>query len=448
MLNKLVKIKREKNFASLFANISVAALGLLSFMLLARQLDKNFFGEWILFLTLASFVDLLRFGMTNTSTVRLLSGASSERVKTLLGSSYKINLVLIAIIAIVCYSTYGILHIFSVENTNGYGLFLIWYPILGLFNMSWNNACSLFQAQQNFKRMMYVKLSNIGIFTVFLAFNYFFFNLGSNYIIGMFLSTNLLSSIWCISKKWDGLRYLRHQDKETVSELVHFGKYSMGTLIGSSLLKSADTFIIGLSPVMGASAIAMYAIPLKLTDMLGIPLRSLTMTAYPKMSKKVLQGDMDGARKTFYAYSGAITLIFIPIAIVCFMMAKFLIIFLGGKGYADQIDQLIVVFRIFTVYTVLLPVDRFCGVLLDSINKPKLNMIKVIVMTIANVVVNFIAVFAFNSLELVAIGTVLFTLIGISMGFYYLKHEMQIKFRYILPESIQFFKNIKSHFAN
>ena len=77
------------------------------------------------------------------------------------------------------------------------------------------------------------------------------------------------------------------QKKETTKELIDFGKYSMGTLIGSSLLKSADTFIIGLSPVLGSAGIAMYAIPLKLTDLLGIPLRSFAMTAYPRMSKKM-----------------------------------------------------------------------------------------------------------------------------------------------------------------
>lgn len=447
MLNKVNKIVREKNFASLTANISVAALGLLSFMLLARQLDKAFFGEWILFITLASFVDLLRFGLTNTSTVRQLSGAKGDQVKVLMGSSYKINLVIWVIITIVCYITLSAVY-FVVENkSSGYILFLQWYPLLALLNLSWNNASSLFQAQQYFSRMMWVKLANIGSFTAFLTVNYFLLHLGANYVIAAFLITNGIASVWCIIRKWDGLRFLKYQDKATIKELVSFGKYSMGTLVGSSLLKSADTFIIGLSPVMGATAIAMYAIPLKLTDLLGIPLRSLTMTAYPKMSGKIIHGDLEGARKTFYAYSGAITFAFIPIALVCFFMAEELIIFLGGKSYITNIDELTLVFRIFMAYTILLPIDRFTGVLLDSANKPKLNMFKVIVMTLANIIVNLVAVFVFNSLALVAIGTVTFTIIGILIGFYYLKKEMQIQPKRIIPESIHFFKSINSFFA-
>lgn len=447
MKKKIGNIIREKNFSSLASNITVAAMGLFSFMLLARQLDQAFFGDWILFLTLASFIDLLRFGLTSTSTVRLLSHANALRVKVLLGSSYRINLVLCIIITVVCYLLLAIIKWTDPTQSSGYILFLQWYPLLSFFNLSWNNACTLFQAQQNFKRMMYVKLSNIGIFTVFLTINYFFLKLGPEYIMGVFLGTNLLSSVWCIAKKWDGLRFLNYRNKETVNELVYFGKYSMGTLVGSSLLRSADTFIIGLSPVMGATAIAMYAIPLKLTDLLGIPLRSLTMTAYPKMSKKVIQGDMDGARSTFYAYSGAITIAFIPVALFCFVFAEELIVFMGGKSYAEHTGQLMVIFRIFTLYTILLPIDRFTGVMLDSVNKPRLNMYKVIVMTLANVIVDLIAVFVFNSLEWVAIGTVLFTIAGIFLGFYYLKREINIKSRYIIPESIHFFKNLNSYIA-
>ncbi|MEL6918577.1 MAG: oligosaccharide flippase family protein, partial [Bacteroidota bacterium] len=256
---------------------------------------------------------------------------------------------------------------------------------------------------------------------------------------------NLIASVWCTIKAWDGLFYLKHANKTTEKELINFGKFSMGTLIGSSLLKSADTLIIGMSPVLGSIGIAMYAIPLKLTDLLGIPLRSFTMTAYPRMSKKCIDGDMDGVRKTFYAYSGAITLLFIPVAIFCLVFAEHLILILGGEAYKEALPLLTTVFRIFTVYTLLLPIDRFTGVLLDSINRPKLNLYKVIFMTLANIVIDIIAVFIFQSLVVVAIGTVFFTLLGIFLGFYFLRREIQIKSTQILPEGVFFFKNLNTY---
>ena len=445
MLGKLKNIAREKNVSSLLTNMAIAFLGLVSFMLLTRQLSKEQFGDWVLFITLATFVDLLRFGLTRTSVVRLLSGADKASYKVFLGSSYKINLLLLALIMLVCWSVAGISMGLGMELNNGYDLFFTWYPVLAFFNLGWNTASALFQAEQNFNRMLWVRLSNVGLFVLFLILNMWVFQWGLLEILWVNLGVNLVSSTWCTLKKWDGLHYLKYADNKTEKELINFGKYSMGTLVGSSLLKSADTLIIGLSPVLGSAGIAMYAIPLKLTDLLGIPLRSFTMTAYPRMSKKSLAGDLEGVRKTFYAYSGAITLLFIPVALFCFVFAEPMILFLGGDEYQDALPLLTLVFRVFTVYTLLLPVDRFTGVLLDSIDRPKLNLYKVIFMTVANILIDFVAVFVFESLVAVALGTVFFTVLGIFLGFYFLRKEIQIQSRQILPEGIFFFKNLKTY---
>ncbi len=443
---KLHKILKEKNISSLLTNVLIAFFGLLSFMLLTRQLTKEMFGDWVLYVTLATFIDLLRFGLTRTSVVRLLSGAKKEDYNVLLGSSFKINLKLLLGIAVLFWGLSGIFFYFNISMNNGYRLFLIWYPLLALSNLSWNNACALFQAEQNFNRMLWVRFSNIGLFVIFLALNAWLLHWGILEILWVHLGVNFVSSIWCISKKWDGLLYLRSATKETQKELINFGKYSMGTLIGSSLLKSADTFIIGLSPILGSAGIAMYAIPLKLTDLLGIPLRSFTMTAYPKMSKLNLEGNLSAVRKTFYTYSGAITILFAPVALGAFILAEELVLFLGGAVYKDALQELTLIFRIFTLYSLLLPIDRFTGVLLDSINRPKLNLHKVILMATANIVVDFIAVFVFQSLVWVAIGTVLFTVIGIVLGLFYVKREIQVESKHIYTESIIFFKKLNTYF--
>lgn len=445
MLNKIRNIAREKNISSLVTNMVTAFLGLLSFMLLTRQLPKELFGDWVLFVTLSTFVDLLRFGLTRTSVVRLLAGVKKEEYKRLLGSSYRINLILLLPITLICYSILLTVNMLELMLPNGYLLFVTWYPVLAAFNLGWNNASALFQAQQNFMRMMYVRLSNVGLFVLFLLLNWWYLKLGLVAIVWIYLVVNLIASLWCTLKNWDGLGYVRFADKGTERELLHFGKFSMGTLVGSSLLKSADTLIIGLSPILGSAGIAMYAIPLKLTDLLGIPLRSFTMTAYPRMSKLCKEGDLTGLRKAFYGYSGAITLLFVPIALCCFIFAEELILVLGGAEYKDSMSLLILVFRIFTVYTLLLPVDRFTGVLLDSINKPHLNLHKVLFMTAANIIIDVIAVFVFHSLVLVAVGTVLFTLLGIFFGFYFLKKELQVQGKYILPEGIYFFRNLNTY---
>ncbi|WP_282777699.1 oligosaccharide flippase family protein [Phaeodactylibacter xiamenensis] len=447
LVSIIKKVLFEKNMSSLISNVSVAAAGLASFMLLARQLDKAAFGDWVLYVALASFIDLLRFGLTKTSAVRLLSGAAEEKQWAIMGTSFRINLWLLGAVALVCWPLAFWAQQAGTGISRGYLLFLQWYPILALFNMNWNNATSLFQAEQQFRRMMYVRLAATGSFVLFLAANGLYFKWGLMEILYAHLACNVLASLWTAFAKWDGMAYLGKATRPIQKELIDFGKYSMGTLVGSSLLKSADTFIIGLSPVMGSTAVALYAIPLKLTDLLGIPLRSFTMTAYPRMAKRYHEEDMAGVRKIFYGYTGAVTLLFIPVAVLCFILAEPLILFLGGSNYADSLPQVTLIFRIFTLYTLLLPIDRFSGVALDSINRPKVNLQKVVVMTIANVVIDLIGVFVFQSLEVVAIGTIVFTMIGIGIGMRELKRELQVQSRYIWTEGLAFFKNLKSFLA-
>ena len=183
----------------------------------------------MLFISLATFVDLLRFGLTRTASVRHLSGADALEKQRIMASAFRINLVLLLLLTSFCWGLWLMITLSGQTINNGYFLFLTYYPWLAVANIGWNNAMSLFQAEQNFSR------------------------------------------IWCLLKVWDGLYHFKIAQRKIEKELLNFGKYSMGTLISSSLLKSSDTFIIGMSPILGSVGIAMYAIPLKLTDLLGIP---------------------------------------------------------------------------------------------------------------------------------------------------------------------------------
>jgi len=314
---------------------------------------------------------------------------------------------------------------------------------LALFNLSWNNATSYFQAQQKFKEILIMRIFSSGSFVLFLIVNNLFFKVDLILIVFVFLITNLLPSAWAIVKKWDGLFFMRKSTRESTRKMLKFGKFSMGTLVGSSLLKSADTVIIGLSPVLGSVGVAQYAIPLKLTDLLGIPLRSFGVTAFPKMAQRSINNDLAGLKKVFYEYSGTITFLFIPLAIIGVIFAEPFVLFLGGNEFRDSVPLLATIFRIFAVYSILLPIDRFTGIALDSINRPHLNFYKVIVMTLANIVGDIIAVFIFKSLEAVAFVTVGFTFIGIVIGYWYLNKEVDLKFSYIFAGGWQFFRKIK-----
>lgn len=466
MANLASKILKNNNFLSLANNGLVAVLAFFSFMVLVRSLPTDDFGKWVLFLTTANFLDMLRFGITRTAMVRFLSGAKKEEGKKLIGSNYLINfvssIILIALTMVVNY------YFKDSVTDSGFSLFFQWFPLFAIVNLPFNNALSVLQARLRFDLILLIRIINVGIFMIFLLINYFYLKLGLLEITWVFIGTAVITSLITMIFNWDGIRYIFHAKTSTNKIILNFGKYTTGTLIGSNLLKSADTFIIGLSPFLGTTAVALYSIPLKLTEIIEIPVRSYAMTAFPGMSKASIEGKKDEVKRLYYQNAGGLLYMLIPVMIFCFIFAEEFVTILGGPEYTQTAG----VFRIFCFYGLLLPIDRLTGVALDSVNMPKQNFIKVIYMTLANIIGDGIMVFGIyyfvlaltgftllftgienidtfikliagytniTVLELVAVVTLLFSIIGILVGFNYLNKDLDLKFRNIFTGGISFF---------
>lgn len=447
------KIFSNNNFLSLANNALVAVFGFLSFILLVRILPQDVFGEWILFITAGNFIDMMRFGVTRTALVRFLSGAKEEEAHQLMGANNAINLISSLIIAVILYILFFFFTV-PIENS-GFGMFFKWYPLLSFLNLPFNNAQSVLQAQLKFDKMLWLRILNVGGFMIFLSINYFL-QYGIEVVLAAYLITTAISSIFSSLYNYDGIKYLFKSTKEASRKILNFGKYTTGTLIGSNLLKSSDTFIIGLSPFLGTLGVALYSIPLKLTEIIEIPVRSITATAFPDMSKASIEGDKDKVRQLFYQNTGFISICMVFLMIFCFIFAKPIVYIIGGEDYIITTS----IFRIFCVYGIFQPLDRFIGVALDSINEPKLNFFKVIYMTSANILGDLLMVFglafpilsfswfvlicngeSFSTsyalahsftmikiLETVAFVTIIFVLVGIVVGYRYLDKSLNLKF--------------------
>ncbi len=466
MANVLSKILKNNNFLSLANNGLVAVFGFFGFLLLVRSLDTNDFGKWVLLITTANFVDMIRFGITRTAIVRFLAGADEKESRRLIGSNYFINLVSSILVAVV---VLGIEFLFPARvHNSGFSLFFYWFPALAFINLPFNNAQSVLQANMRFDRLLLLRIINVGGFMLFLIVNYFWMHSSLQEIVYAYLAVNVITSLVASLTNWDGIAFVLKAKRSTNRLILNFGKYSTGTLIGSNLLKSADTFIIGLSPFLGTAGVALYSIPLKLTEIIEIPLRSFAMTAFPGMSKASIEGNNEQVKKLFYTNAGGMTLLLFPVMLISFIYAKELVYILGGPGYEKTAS----IFRIFCIYGLLLPADRFIGVLLDSLNLPKYNFFKVVYMTLANIIGDSIVVFAFvfvagimsfftflfsgvprlslvllyakdyttlNVLQGVAWVTISFTLIGIFIGHYYLNQHIEIHLRKIFKGGVLFF---------
>lgn len=443
MIKTLRKIVREDNFLSLAGNMIISFFGIAGFALLARTFQMEIFGEWVIFISAAAFIEMFRYGIINTAIVRYLSGAEPEERLKYIGSN---GLIGILATILICLLLYACLFVFSKPiHNSGYEIFFEWYPLLALINLPLNTALVIMQADLRFGRILFIRsIESVGFFLVVVA-NFLFFQMTLVQLVWSFLVIDVFASGICLAMGWDGLKYLPRATWEHSKTLLHFGKYTTFTLIGTNLLRSADTFIISFSP-LGTAAVALYSIPMKLTELQQIPLRSFAATAFPKLSKASMHNKIEEVKEIFYTYSGAMTYLFICISMVTFVFADFLILILGGRQYlgTDPVTgfNAATIMRVFSVYGLLLPIDRMTGIGLDSINKPNINFMKVLYMVIANVIGDIIAIFIFKSLTLVAVASIFFTTVGIMVGYYYMDKELMLNYRLIFQRGFEFYKTI------
>lgn len=443
MKTAIKKIVREDNFLSLAGNLTIAFFGFAGFALLARSFPIDVFGQWVLFISSGSFIEMFRFGITNTAIIRYLSGASNADRLKFIGSNGLIGLVAtlaIAVILLACHVAFA-----GPIQRAGYELFFAWYPLLAILNLPFNTALVVMQADQKFGKIFMLKAINSGGFFLVLLTNYFFLEMTLLQLVWALLFINLLTSAICMMAGWDGLKHMGKATKKSNAVILDFGKYTTFTLIGTNLLRSADTLIISLSP-LGTAAVALYSIPMKLTELQQIPLRSFAATAFPKMSKASIQGKVQEVKELFYTYSGAMSFLFVFISLFTFVFADFFVLILGGRQYlgTDPVTGFNTanIVRIFSVYGLLLPIDRMTGIGLDSINKPNINALKVLYMVLFNIIGDMLAIFVFKSLALVAVGSILFTIVGIWVGFYYLSRELSLNYLNIFSNGIDFYKTM------
>ncbi|MFY8020009.1 MAG: oligosaccharide flippase family protein [Bacteroidia bacterium] len=423
-MRAITQIIKSKSFSSLLGNGIGALLGLLTFALLARFLDKATFGAWIVFLAVYGIFDTLRIGMVLNALVKNLAQSSnSNEEDSVIGSSLMISAIITGLYLLFNCIAYFIC--ISFDLLAEYHSFFKWFVLISLLTLPHNFSTWLLNAKLEIISMSVIRILNQ---IVFILYIWFFVKADptiDQVFIGYGLS-NLIPSFLCIVLGWAGIQKLFFYSKEMMSKIFHFGKYSMGTLIGSNLLRSSDTFII--STMLGSGGVATYNVPSRMIEIIEMPLRSFAVTALPQYAKMYADGAKEELKNLFERRTGMIFFLLLPISFFSFLFADWVVLLLGGNNYADSA----ILLRFFATYMAILPLDKFSGVLLDTINKPEINFIKVVLMLVVNVSADYLGIYLFGNLESVAFASTLTFLSGMLFGYYQLNKHLGLNFRNII----------------
>lgn len=424
-MKAVTQIIKSKSFTSLIGNGLGALLGVITFAFLARILPKDVFGPYIIFLTIYGIFENLRIGMVMNALVRNLSQCKTpEEEEGVIGSTLFITVALTFLYSLVMLLLYLVFKQFSIYTE--YLFFFKWWIALAFLSLPNNYATWYLNAKLQIKSMSVIRVFGQ---IAFIAYIYFFvlsdksiFNVVNGYLI-----SQLLISLIAIVMGWSGFSYFFKYTKNAVIDIFHFGKFSMGTLLGSNLLRSSDTFIIGLS-TLGKEGVAKFSVPARLLEIVEMPLRSFAVTALPQFARQYADGNFEALKYEFERKAGMVFYLLLPISVLSFIFADYIVLLIGGKAYADAALTL----RFFASYMAILPLDKFSGVMLDTINKPNLNFYKILIMLFVNVTGDFIAIALFNNVESVAFVSTATFIAGMIFGYYQLNKHMNISFKNLL----------------
>lgn len=234
------------------------------------------------------------------------------------------------------------------------------------------------------------------------------------------------------------MRSIFKRKKAIIIELFNFGKYSLATNLSSTLLTSANTFIITF--FLGPAALAIYNLPQRLMEIVELPLRSFVGTGMSAMASAMNNDRKAEVLVIFKKYAGLLTYAFIPIVLGGIIFADLAISILGGAKYhgTDAAN----IFRIYLIFSILYPLDRFNGVTLDIIHQPKANFQKVLVMLAVIVVGNIIGVTLLKNLYGIALAGPFVLFSGLIVGYYSLNKYLPYKNRDIFVVGWQESKNV------
>ena len=419
-------------------NGTLAVLGVAIMSLVNHNLDLEKVGEWFFFLSIFGICDAIRNGFLGTATVKFLAGTEPERAATVSGSIWILAGIVTGVILLL-----NLLFYLFVGHTDNEQLALTikWLGLTYASSLPFGVVFWILQANEDYAKILWLRLVNSGSmilsFAVLIVLHKMTLEAALLYNFLTNCLTSFVALLWGVGRIQNVFRSTR----KCLWEITHFGKFSLATSLSSTLLRNTDAFII--NSMLGSAVFAIYSLPVKLMEIIEIPLRSFAATGMSSMAAAFNSNDMEQVAYTLKKYSGMLTILFIPAFIFAFLFADVAVVLLGGSHFSGTSAANI--YRLFMFFAIMYPIDRFNGVTLDIIHKPKANFYKVLLMLGVNALADYVGVMATGNIYGIILGVFFTNITGVVFGYMVLSKYIKYSIPGILAtgykETLLFIKN-------
>jgi len=404
----------NKHFLALAGNGAIAVFSFTQMFFIYRNMEMNDVGGWFFFLSILGMAEAIRSGFLSTATIKFYAGAEQAMARTILGAVWFLALVITGALVLI---DAGALSLTRFIHDYDLVLAIKWFIPTFVSSLPFTLIFWILMADERYDKILWLRLVNAG--SMLLAVIVFVVkkSLTLDTLLWINFLSNCLTSIVGIAAGMSRLHTLAHRSRERMMEIFHFGKFSLGTTLVSNLLGNVDVFVLEF--MLGPAAIAIYNIPIKFMQLVEIPLRSFIGTGMSGMAIAYNNNNPGRVKEILTKYSGMMAIAFIPMAVVTFFVADYAIYFIGAAKYAHT--EAANLLRIFMLFSILSPVDRFNGATLDVIHKPNVNLYKTILMLVVNVGADFAGIAIFRNMYGVALGSSLTLIAGSIFGYFMLR---------------------------
>jgi lipopolysaccharide exporter len=310
--------------------MSVPIFGVLSTMLLAKHaLTKPEMGVWSLFLTITSFVELIRQALVKTSLIKFINSCEEKDQRKVLSAAFFLNLVITVLLCVVfLFASPTIAHLLKVPQlTNMLYIFIAGMVLLIPFShLEW-----MMYGKSLFNALFYTFFFRQGLTLLMIAIHYYtvtsisleqlvvYYNLGI--LFGIVVALYFLK---------DSLIFKLHLSKDWVKQLWFFGKYVLGSGISTLLFRNADQFLVS-SLLANPAFVASQSISLRIINLADIPSQVLGDILFPKSSNTNSKDNPEIIKYYYEKTVGASLCFILPVIIIIFLFTKFIILFLASS---------------------------------------------------------------------------------------------------------------------
>lgn len=419
------KVWITRGIFSIGNNLAVVLLRFISFYFIVRSLSKVDFGVWVLFLLVVSILEVVRNGLIRNALIRFLAISDEQESRNIQSASIVLNFTITLIglaIVLLLSTTLGKIWDAPALKT------MFWiYSISAIFLVLLSHIEFVATAHSKFDKILifnFVRHAGFLVIVLYLLYGGVGVNL-NNLVAGQAISVavSLLIGVLILIKH---IKFSKHITKKWLKELFEFGRYVVGTNLGTIIFKSTDQMMLG--AILGTQPVAVYNTALRINNLIDTPIMGVSNIFYPHSSRK----GHEGFNEVYVKSVSIILSILMPALIGIFFFSDFIIYIIAGKEYAESAGIL----KVTMLYSVFIPFARQFGTLLDSIGKPQINLRLTAFSSIINILFSYLGIVLFGTIG-AAYGTLVTYVTSFIIIQIYLNRTYQVSLPKIFIESFR-----------